>query len=86
MEPKPGQVKNHYSLNIQEAHIDRELAFKKAANVRCLSNVCLPISYLSASYCGRVISLIPLINQVHITDQEISDDDGEVIGESTISL
>jgi len=42
MEPMPCQVRNHYSQKNQEAHLERALAFKKGANLRCPSNVCLP--------------------------------------------
>jgi len=52
MEPTPSQVRNHYSQKNPEAHLERALAFKKAANLHCLSNVCLPIICLRASCCG----------------------------------
>jgi len=43
MEPMPSQVRNHYSQKNHEAHLQRALEFKKAANLRCPSNGCLPI-------------------------------------------
>jgi len=44
MEPMPSQVTNHYSQKNQEAHLERALAFKKAANRHFPPNVGLPIS------------------------------------------
>jgi len=42
MEPTPSQVRNSYSQKSHEAHLERALAFQNAANLYCLSNVCLP--------------------------------------------
>jgi len=85
MEPTPSQVRNHYSQKNQKAHLERALAFKKAANLHCPSNVCLSIICLPASCCGWLISPISLINQDDETNQEICDDDSEEAGESTSS-
>jgi len=83
MEPTPSQVRNHYSQRNQEVHLERALTFKKAANLDCPSNVCLPNINLRASYYGWLISLISSINQDEDSDQEISDDESEATGEST---
>jgi len=77
MEPTPSQVRNHYSQKKQEAHLDRALAFKKAANLHIPSNVCLQIICLRASYCDRPISLNSSIKQDDDTDQDIGDDESE---------
>jgi len=85
MEPMPSMVRNHYSQKNQEAHLERALAFKKAANLHCPSNVGLPIICLHASCCGRLISPISLMYQDDETDQEIGDDDSEHTRVSTLS-
>jgi len=85
MEPTPSQVKNHYSQKHQEAHLERALAFKKAANLHFPSKVCIPIICHCASYCGWLISLVSLMNHDDETDQEIGDDDSEDTGQSTLS-
>ena len=51
MEPMPSQVRNHHSQNNQEAHLERALAFQKAAIHHGPSNVWLPIICLASSYC-----------------------------------
>jgi len=80
MEPMPSQVRNHYSLQKQEAHLERALAFKKAANLHFPSNVCHSIICLRASNSGWLISPIALFKQDDDTDQGISD--GEIEGKS----
>jgi len=85
MEPSPSQVRNHYSQNNPEAHVERALAFKKAANVHRPSNVWLSIISLAASYCGWLMSRISVIKQVHHTYQEISDGKSEDCGDWTVS-
>ena len=84
MEPIPSQVRNHYSQKNQEAHLERALAFKKAANLHWPSNFCLPIICLRAAYCGWLISLISVMNLDDKTDQEFGDDDCDDTGESTL--
>jgi len=85
MEPTPSKVRNHYSQKNQEAHIERALAFKKAANLHCPSNVCIPIIFLRASHCGWLIRPSSFINQDDETVQEIGDDNSEDTGELTTS-
>jgi len=84
MEHTPSQVKNHYFRNNQEAHLERALAFKKAANLHCPSSVCLASICLRASYCGWLISLISIMYPDDKTYQEIGDDNSDT-GESSIS-
>jgi len=85
MELTPSQVRNHYSPKNLEAHQDGALAFKKATNLHCPSNVCSPIFCLRASYCRWLISPISLMYQVDEADQQISNDNSEDTGESTVS-
>jgi len=85
METMPSQVMNHYSQKNQEAHRERALAFKKAANLHCPSNVCLRIVCICASYCGWLISPISSTNQNNKTNQEIGEDDPEDTRVSTLS-
>jgi len=81
----PSQVRNHYSQKNQAAHLERALAFKKAADLHSPSNLCLPIICLHASYYGWLISPISLMNQDEDSNQEMGDDKSEDTGESTIS-
>jgi len=83
MERTPIQVWNHYSPKNQDPHLTRSLAFKNAANRHVSSNVYLPIISLPASYCGRLISLISLMNDDDDTNPQIADDDSENTGEYT---
>ena len=85
MEPTTRQVRNHYSQKNHKAHLERVLAFKKAANLLCPSNVWLPNICLRASYCSCLISPISLIHQDDETDQEFGYDDSADTWESTIS-
>jgi len=80
----PSQMRNHYSQRNQEAHLQTALAFKKAANVHCPTNVCLPIVCLYELYCGRQTSQISLNSQDDDTGLEIGDDESEGTAESTI--
>jgi len=73
MEPMPSQVRNRYWQKNQEAHGERALGFKKAANLHCPSNVCLTIICPDASYCGWLICPISLMNQDNETHHEIGD-------------
>jgi len=85
MEATPSQVRNHYSQENHEAHLEKALALKNVANLHCSSNVCLPNISLRISYCGWLISPISLINQDDDTNQEIGDYDSEFTAESTLS-
>ena len=85
MDPLPSQVRTHYSQKNQEAHLERALAFKKAANLPWPSNVCHPIICLCALYCGWLLSPISVLNQDDGTDQDIGDDHSDVTRESTWS-
>jgi len=85
MEPTPSQVRNHYSQKNEQACLERAVVFKKATNLHCPSNVCLPIICLRASYCGRLIYPISLMYQDDETDQAIGNDDSEDTRESTLS-
>jgi len=85
MESMPSQLRNHYSQKNQEAHLEKQLVYKKAANCHCPTNDCLPIICLCASDCGWPISPISLMNQDDETDQEIGDDDSEDTIESPVS-
>jgi len=85
MELTPSQVRNHYSQQNQEAHLERPLAFKKAANLHSPSNVCIPIMCLCVWYCGWLISPISLKNQDDESDQEIGNDDREDTWKFTLS-
>ena len=84
MEPTPSQLRNHYSQKNQKAHLEKALTFKKAANLHCPTNVCLPIVCLHWSYYGWLRSPISLLNQNDDTDQQIGDDDSEDTRESTL--
>jgi hypothetical protein len=81
----PSQVRNHHLQNNQEAHLERALAFKTAANLQCTSNVCLPITCPPASYWGWLISLFSIMYQDDDTNQEIGDDDSADTGGFIIS-
>jgi len=83
MELTPSQVRNHYSQNNQQEHLETALAFKKAANHHFPSNVCLTIICLGASYCGWQISPNSLLKQDDVTDQDISDGEIEIGSEDT---
>jgi len=89
IEPTPSQVRNHYSQNNQEEHIERALAFKKAANLHFPSDVCLPIAFLHISHCRWGTSLTSLMKLDNDTNQEIGDDKSagrsEDTRESTVS-
>jgi len=58
MEPMPSLVRNHIAKQNQEGHLGRALAFEKAANLHCLSNVWLPIICLHALNCGWLLLLM----------------------------
>jgi hypothetical protein len=62
MEPTPSQVRNHYSQKNQEAHLERALAFKKAANRHFPSNVGLPMIYLPSCIILRMTNIPDFIN------------------------
>jgi hypothetical protein len=83
MEPMLCPGRNTYLQKNQEPHLKRALAFKKAANLHCPSNVCLPIICLGESYCGWLISPISFRNQEDETNQEIGHGDSEYSVEST---
>ena len=59
MEPTPSQVRNHYSQHHQEAHLERALAVKRAANLRCPSNVSLPNIFHHALYIMSRMTNVP---------------------------
>jgi len=86
MEPMPSHMRNPYSHMNHEAHLERALAFKIAANASCPSTVGLPNVCLDESYCGRLMSTISVLKEYDVTDQEISDDKSQVTGESTLSF
>jgi len=85
MEPTPRQVRNHYAQKNQEAHLERALAFKKAANLHCPSNVSLPIIFLCTVCYGWLKSPISSIKQDDYTDLQLSEDKSEDPRESTRS-
>ena len=85
MEPMSSQVRNHHSQKNQEAHLERALRFKKAANPRCPSNVCLQMICHRALSCWWLMSQISILMQDDDTKLEISDDKSEDPGETTIS-
>jgi len=89
MEPTPSQVRNDYSQKNQKKQHERALAFNKAVNYHFPSNVCCPVMCLPTSPYRWLISLIWLMKQDDVTDQNISDDarDGDSVhtGWSTLS-
>ena len=85
IKPMPSRVRNHYSLKDQEAHLQRALAFKKAANHYCSSDVCLPIAYLCACDWGLLMCAISLIKKSDDTVLVIGDDECEDTTETTFS-
>jgi len=50
MEPIPSQVRNNYWQKNQQAHLQRALVIKNAANLCYPSNVCLPNIFLREMY------------------------------------
>jgi hypothetical protein len=86
MEPTPCQVRNRYSQQNQAAHLDRALAFKKAANVDCPSNVSLPMICLRTPYCRYLMSETSLMKQVNDNIQESGADWSENTGQYTESF
>jgi len=85
VERMTSQVRNHYSQKNQEAHPGRALAFKKEANLRCPSNVCLPIIFDGGLCYGWPMSGISVLKKDDDTNPEIVDDDSKDPGESTLS-
>jgi hypothetical protein len=59
MELMSRQVRNYYSQKNQVAHLVRALAFKKAANFCCPSNVWLPIIFHHAWRIELIIIIVP---------------------------
>jgi len=68
MEPMPSQVRNHYSQKNQEAHLERVLTFRKAANLHCPSKDRLPIYPPSWNILGMT-NIPNFINQSGWQDQ-----------------
>jgi hypothetical protein len=87
MEPTASQVRNHYSRKNQEAHLERALAraLQKTANLHCQSNFELQPSCIVLEI-ANVRAIIHMKQDDDDTDrEEISDDESEVLGESTLS-
>jgi len=85
IEPTPRQVRNLHSQKNQEAHLEWTLAFKKAANHDCPSNVCLPFFWLCALCCRLLMSPISLIQQDNDTNHEIDGNECQMTGKFTKS-
>ena len=83
MKPMPSQVTNHYSQMNPEAHLERSLAYNKAADLHYPSNAFRPIICLCAADSRVLMSLHWLMKQDDATDQEIGEDDCEDTREST---
>jgi len=84
MEPTPCQVSNHFPPKNQEAHLERALVFKKAANVHCRSSVCLPIICDHAMCWGWLMSLVSVLEQHDNTEQKIRNDESNDPGKFTL--
>jgi len=85
MEPMPCQVSNHYWKKNQEAHLERALTFKKAANLHCPSNEYLPTICLCTLDWGWLMHPMSLMKQDDHSNQEITDDQSLCTGECPVS-